>query len=40
MKLSNREKDIVYFSLSRQLDDRDITPKEFNELDALRDKFN
>ena len=44
-KLTEREKEIIYFGLSRLLDDlKDYTDekmyqKEFDEIDCLRDKF-
>ena len=37
--MSRREKEIIYFALSRVLDDRELSQKEFNEIDNLRDKF-
>lgn len=37
--MTKREKEIVYFSLSRLLDDKELSQKEFNEIDNLRDKF-
>lgn len=39
VSLNKREREILYFVLSRCLDDRDITVEEFIELDNLRDKF-
>ena len=38
-KLTNREKEIIYFALSRLLDDKKLIQKEFNEIDNLRDRF-
>jgi len=37
--LSNREKEIIYFALSRLLDDKDLSYEEFIEIDDLRDCF-
>ena len=37
--LTEREKEIVYFSLSREIDRGDISNKEFNEMVVLREKF-
>jgi len=37
--MTKREKEIIYFSLSRLLDDKELSQKEFNEIDTLRDKF-
>jgi hypothetical protein len=37
--MRKREKDIIYFALSRQLDDKELTQDEFNEIDTLRDQF-
>lgn len=34
--LNEREKEIIYFLLSRELDN---VPEEFDEIDILRDKF-
>lgn len=39
MRLSNREKEIIYFALSRLLDEPGQSQEEFSETDALRDKF-
>ena len=39
MELSDREKEIIYFALSRQLDSDILTAKEFKEIDDLRDQF-
>ena len=36
---SKREKEIIYFALSRLLDDKELSQKEFNEIDNLRDRF-
>lgn len=38
MQLTDREKEIIYFALSRQLDEITLQ-EEFNETDTLRDKF-
>ena len=35
-----RAKEIIYFALSRLLDDPDLSQEEFNEIDTLRDEFN
>jgi len=37
--LEKREKEIIYFALSRLLDNNDLTEKEFNEIDGMRDRF-
>ena len=37
--MTKREKEIIYFALSRLLDDKDLSQKEFNEIDNLRDRF-
>ena len=37
--LTNTEKEIVYFTLSRLLDDNTISHEEFNSIDCLRDCF-
>jgi hypothetical protein len=39
MELTNEEKDIIYFALSRLLDDRKISNEEFTKIDNLRDYF-
>jgi hypothetical protein len=39
MALSDREKEIIYFALSRLLDDKELTLEEFNEIDNIRDEF-
>jgi hypothetical protein len=39
MNFSKREKKIIYFALSRQLDDKNLSESEFNEIDDLRDCF-
>ena len=39
MILTQREKEIIYFALSRQLDDKTMTEKEWEEVDELRDQF-
>ena len=39
MELSEREKEIIYFALSRNLDDNELSAKEFEEIDNLRDQF-
>lgn len=36
--MTDREKEIIYFALSRLLD-KPMKQKEFNEIDNLRDKF-
>jgi hypothetical protein len=36
---TKRENEIIYFSLSRQLDDKNLSQKEFDEIDNLRDRF-
>lgn len=41
-KLTKREKEVIYFILSRILDqesDEGLSQEEFNLLDTLRDKF-
>lgn len=41
-EITGREKEIIYFALSRVLDnqhDDELTQGEFNEVDTLRDKF-
>ncbi len=37
--MNKREREIVYFALSRQLDDKTLSQDEFNEIDNLRDMF-
>ena len=37
--MTKRQKEIIYFGLSRLLDDKELTQKEFNEIDELRDFF-
>ena len=37
--MNKREKEIIYFALSRLLDNKDLSKKEFNEIDNLRDEF-
>lgn len=37
--ISEREKEIIYFALSRLLDDSTLCQSEFNEIDNLRDQF-
>ena len=37
--MTKREKEIIYFALSRLLDDKKLSQKEFNEIDTLRDRF-
>lgn len=39
MGYNNREKEIIYFALSRLLEDSDLSQKEFNEIDNLREQF-
>ena len=39
MDLTNREKEIIYFALSRCLDDNSLSYAEFEEIDNLRDQF-
>jgi len=39
MDLTAREKEIIYFGLSRLLDDNTLTYPEFEEIDDLRDLF-
>jgi hypothetical protein len=39
MTLTDREKEIVYFGLSRLLDDKSLSYVEFLEIDDLRDLF-
>ena len=45
MKLNKREKEIVYFVLSRVLDgeyrlpEEEVTNKEWEEIEVLREKF-
>ena len=40
MMNTRREKEVIYFALSRLLDEpTELSQKEFNEVDALRDKF-
>lgn len=39
MILSDRKKEIIYFALSRLLDDKELTLEEFNEIDNIRDEF-
>ncbi len=39
MKLTEREREIIYFALSRELDDTTNTQEEFNRLDNLRSRF-
>ena len=34
-----REREIIYFGLSRLLDDKELLQKEFDEIDNLRFKF-
>ena len=36
--MSKREKEIIYFALSRLLD-TELSQEEFNEIDTLRDQF-
>lgn len=39
MTLSKREQEIIYFALSRQLDDKELTREEFYEIDNLREQY-
>jgi len=39
MDLTEREKEIIYFGLSRLLDDKSLSYDEFLEIDDLRDLF-
>ena len=37
--MTDREKTIIYFALSRLLDDKTLSYNEFLEIDNLRDQF-
>ena len=39
MTQSKREREIIYFALSRQLDDETLSTEEFSEIDNLRDQY-
>jgi len=39
IKLTKTETEIIYFALSRLLDDKDLTQEEFNKIDNMRDEF-
>jgi hypothetical protein len=39
MKLTKRQKEIIYFVLSRVIDNESLSPKEFAEIDYLRSLF-
>jgi len=39
MELTQREREIIYFALSRTLEDSELDHKEWGEIDDLRDKF-
>jgi len=37
--MTERQKEIIYFALSRLLDDKKLSQEEFNEIADLRDEF-
>ena len=37
--MTKREKEIIYFALSRLLDNNNLSQDEFNEIDDIRDEF-
>jgi len=39
MELTEREKEVIYFALSRLLDDPKLSQEEFDEIDNMRDQF-
>lgn len=39
MELTKKQNEIIYFALSRLLDDKKLSQKEFNKIDNLRDRF-
>jgi len=39
ISITEQDKEVIYFALSRLLDDLTLSQIEFNEIDNLRDQF-